>query len=620
MWPLRESRNNHCETDCWDTAVASPFAGVIHESAVDGGVSAAESPRLFFSPVIVSGMTVGIVGSGPAADAVESALVDVDADTDRRDGGSLDGLDLAVVVGQAGDAIFEQTNERALATDLHWVAVELGGVGGIPIVDAAVAGFGPSTGCYECLSGRVNANLDPQAEPAAAPTARTTRFAGAVAGREVVGYLREDADIFGRVVIVPFDQRRLLPLPNCTCEGERDRSLRRDYVDRELEESLGRAERGRDDRLGIIQDVGEAESFPVPYYLSRTCDTTGFSDVSAAREAAGVDLDWNGAFMKALGEGLERYCAGIYRVDEFETAPPEEMENTVAPSTFVCETEPEGESIEWVPGENLSTGGTVNLPAEFVHFPPPSERYRSPVTTGLGLGNSGVGALLSGLYEVIERDAMMLSWYSTFNPLELALDDEVFAAMASRARSENLDVTPLLLTQDVDVPVVAVAVSRGEWPQFALGTGANLDVVAAARSALAEALQNWMELRGMGPDEASDALGAIGRYAEFPESAAEFVDAETVIPAASAGPSHPPAGEAELDELLDRVTDAGLSAYAARTTTRDVEQLGFEAVRVLVPSAQPLYFGNVYFGERATRVPEELGFSPKLDRDHHPFP
>ena len=48
--------------------------------------------------------------------------------------------------------------------------------------------------------------------------------------------------------------------------------------------------------------------------------------------------------------------------------------------------------------------------------------------------------------------------------------------------------------------------------------------------------------------------------------------------------------------------------------------MGFEAVRVVIPSAQPLFTGDPYFGERSRRVPESLGFEPDLDREYHPFP
>ncbi len=566
-------------------------------------------------------MTVGLVGSGPAVAAIEAALADVDVDATSVEASDVGDADLVVAVGQAGDTTLEVVNERAVDANLPWIGVELGGVGGYPVVDAAVAGFGPRTACYECLSGRVGANLDPQTEPAAAPPDSTARFAGAVAGREAARYLAEDDDAaFGRILEIPHADREVLPLPNCVCAAGTDREVRLSHEARELEDSLARAERALDDRVGLVQQVGEAESFPVPYYLARGSDTAGFSDVTAARDAAGVAAGWNAAFMKALGEGLERYCAGIYRTDAFETAPPADVEDAVEPSAFVCNAGPSADAISWVGGRNLHTDGDVRLPAEFAFYPPPSQRFRPPITTGLGLGNSGVEAVLSGLYEVIERDATMLSWYSTFEPMGLAVEDDGFETLVGRARSEDLAVTPLLLTQDVDVPVVAVAVHREEWPRFAVGSGAHLDVASAARSALAEALQNWMELRGMGPEDAAQESGAIGHYADFPDAAADFVDAETTVPAATVGPDEVPSGGAQLDDVLDRLADADLTAYAVRTTTRDVEALGFEAVRALVPAAQPLFFGEGYFGDRAESVPAELGFEPRFDREHHPFP
>jgi len=124
----------------------------------------------------------------------------------------------------------------------------------------------------------------------------------------------------------------------------------------------------------------------------------------------------------------------------------------------------------------------------------------------------------------------------------------------------------------------------------------------------------------MGRENAESEGGAIGTHAASPDSAREFVDPDTTLPAAEIGPSEPPTGAAELDALVDRTHDAGLDAYASRLTPRDVESMGFEAVRVLIPSAQPLFTGDPYFGERARTVPESLGFEPDLDREYHPFP
>jgi ribosomal protein S12 methylthiotransferase accessory factor len=576
-------------------------------------------------------MQIGIAGSGPAAESVRAALNDIDATATGTAPGDLGSYPLGVVIAPAGAPAFETAD----ATTDRWLAVEIGGLGGHPFdLDAAVTVFDDGVG-YADLRERVASAVDATTEGDPTGSRSAVRLAGAVAGHRAVSLL-SGADLAGTVIEVPGGERRVLPVPR---PDDRDRTLRRTHRDVSLDDSaeprsagsrpqvddaLDRAERTVEDRVGLLTQVGERESFPAPYYLAATADTTVFSDTRAAPFTAGVDDDWDRAFMKALGEGLERYCAGVYRGAEFTEAPP--SADTVAgrrpvpPTAFVGVEASDG-PLPWVPGEALAGGDAVALPAEFVHYPPPAERHRPAITTGLGLGNSGVDALLSGLYEVIERDAAMLAWYSTYEPLGLSVDDEDFDALVARARAERLTVTPLLLTADVDVPVVAVAVHREDaWPQFAVGSGANLDAVAAARSALAEALQNWMELRAMGPEQANAEEGAIGHYADFPDPAREFVDVDTAVPAASVGPQPAPTGEAALDAVVGRVTDAGLDAYAARITTPDVADLGFEAVRVLVPTAQPLFVDESYFGDRAETVPPELGYEPRLDRPFHPFP
>jgi len=93
--------------------------------------------------------------------------------------------------------------------------------------------------------------------------------------------------------------------------------------------------------------------------------------------------------MKALGEGLERYAAGVYRGASFTRAPAANVPNPVAPDAFVrpesAEPYARDDRLPWVTGEHLGTGEVASLPAEFVHFPPPENRYRPAITTGLGL-------------------------------------------------------------------------------------------------------------------------------------------------------------------------------------------------------------------------------------------
>ncbi|MFD1646266.1 YcaO-like family protein [Haloarchaeobius litoreus] len=573
-------------------------------------------------------MDVRIAGDGPAAEAVAAALADTDAEAspERVAPDGIAGADLAVVVAPTGDDALVTANETA---DGPWLAVELGGIGGYPVagVDAAVTGLAPGRGCFDCLRARVGSNASEMDDGTVdRPTAR---LAGAVAGSEAAvavddGDDTTTDDLVGRIHELPHEDRRFLAVPGCC--GTTDDQLRRDHADVSLDEALERAERTLDGRVGLVSDIGELESFPAPYYLATTAETSVYSDASAPGQAAGVADDWNAAFMKAVGEALERYSAAIYRNSEFEQAPPAMVGNGVSPDEVVraddAPTVDPDAAIPWTTATDLATDERVPIPAELVHFPPPEERYTSAITTGLGLGTSGADALVAGLTEVVERDATMLAWYSTFEPLELRVDDEDYERLARRARAEDLETTALLVTQDVDVPVVAVAVhdEDGDWPRFAVGSDAALDPVDAARSALAEALQNWMELRSMGRADANQESGAIGRFADFPSAATDFLDAGGPIPASSVGPDDAPSGTAAVDALVERVTDAGLTPYASRLTPPDVETAGFEAVRVVVPGAQPLFTDDPAFGARADTVPESLGFEARLNRQHHPYP
>ncbi|MXV62146.1 bacteriocin biosynthesis protein SagD [Natronorubrum sp. JWXQ-INN-674] len=587
-------------------------------------------------------MHIHVVGDDPVRAAVVAALGDVDVTVEDASPDDLETARFAVVSDVAGSATFRRANDAARAGATPWVAVEIGGVGGHPLsaVDAAVSGFAPGTGCFDCLRARVASNLEegqlsdgPQADRS------TARLAGALAGRECVRvFSGDERSVIGATVELPHHRRRFLPVPGCGCQdGSRERTLERDDETLGLDAVVEHAEATIDDRVGVVTSIGEVESFPAPYYLATTADTSGFSDASAPTQAAGVADDWNAALMKAVGEGLERYCAGVYQDDDFVHASEDALENAVAPTALVRPDDaPDYDASDehrWVPGENLATGESVHLPAAAVQFPQPGERLVPSITTGLGLGSSTVDALVSGLTEVLERDATMLAWYSTFEPLGLAVEDAAFDVLERRARSEGLSVTPLLVTQDIDVPVIAVAVHRDpstldgsmgprdeDWPAFAVGSAAGLDATAAARSALEEALQNWMELRNLGPEDAADASGAIGDYGSFPDAAREFVDVDRTIPAASVGPDSIPSGEAALEALVSRARDVGLTPCAARLTTRDVEQAGFEAVRVVVPGAQPLFTGEPFFGERAQTVPDDLGFEPRLERVFHPYP
>ena len=525
----------------------------------------------------------------------------------------------------AFDDAIPDWNRRAVDADVPLVAVECGTVGGHGIDDVAgaVTVCAPTGPCFACLETRVAAVDRELTRESACDPAEAVLLA-AIGGLFAA---RDPATEAGTVTTVPFATHELLPVPGCSVCGDGtdvrwQPASGPDRSPRSLEEAAAAGERAVDELLGLVTQVGEARSLPAPYFLVTLAETTGFSDVQAPRQAAGVADDWDAAFMKGIGEAIERYAAGVYDETTFRRAAPGDVDGALDPGTCVnpTGTHLDPGEIPWIPGEELASGRGTWLPAELVVFPPPTRTIRPPITTGLSLGNTIDEAIVGGLAEVLERDATMLAWYSTFEPLALAVDDPIYERLERRAAFEDLELEPLLVTQDIDLPVVACLVHRDRWPALALGSAAGLDANRAAIRAAEEALQNWMELEEMGERAATAEAERLAAHARDPTPARTGLAPAGTVDATSVTQERDADARVRRERLVDLVTAAGMTPYAARTTPRDVERLGFEGVRVVVPTAQPLLLGDPYFGDRAEKVPRTLGYEPRLDRSPHPFP
>lgn len=563
-------------------------------------------------------MPIQLVGDGPAIETAAVLLEDIDAAVQQGSPEDLAAAPAGIVAGASGADVFD----RVQTDTTYWIGVEVGGLGSVPLtgVDASVAGFGPKTGCYSCLRRRVEAN-DPQTAAQPRGSRHAARLAGARAAFELIDLLTGTDRISGAAVTIPGGRHRFLPTPGCRCQPTPDDELPVDVDERGLEAAVEAAETAIDPRTGVIAELGEADSFPAPYYLAQLASNAGFSDGTTATQAAGVAVDWNPALMKAVGEAFERYAAGTFQTDAMKRAPVTAFGSAVGPSAFPGgpAEQPAGELL-WERGTALATGTQTWLPADAVRFPQPGATTLPAITTGLATASSTGEAVYRGGMEVIERDAAMIDWYSTGTAPAVVTDDPVVETLTQRAASVGLSVQFRVLTQDIPVPVVAAQLTRDHWPNVAVAAAADLDGATATRSALAEAIQNWMELRAMGPEEAKDHSGAVGHYAARPPEIEWFFETEGAVEATALGEESPSGRENQIEWTVDQLATHGLSAYGARLTTVDLETLGFEVVRVVVPGAQPLFVDEPIFSDRADAVPPTQDATPKRDRPHHPYP
>lgn len=159
-------------------------------------------------------------------------------------------------------------------------------------------------------------------------------------------------------------------------------------------------------------------------------------------------------------------------------------------------------AITHLPVERLSDGETLRVPAGFVHLgfwpKPPEPPVTLSISTGLAFRPSLEEAIWSGLCEVAERDAMMLTWWlrrpapeidCTGNAAPEPLVDRLERIAALRLQARLFDITT-----DFRVPTVFCIVAGDRFPHAVVGAGCRADP--ACTKAVDEAVSARVALRG----------------------------------------------------------------------------------------------------------------------------
>jgi ribosomal protein S12 methylthiotransferase accessory factor len=176
----------------------------------------------------------------------------------------------------------------------------------------------------------------------------------------------------------------------------------------------------------------------------------------------------------------------------------------------------EGAEIEWSPLWSLSADEPRYLPTSFCYY-----GYRSPDplfaradSNGCAAGSVIEEAVLQGLLELIERDAVALWWYNRLQrpAVDLAsADDPYVLALIRHYRELRRELWVLDITSDFGVPAFA-AISRRvdkDEEDIIYGFGAHLDACVALTRALTEMNQSLESVpMAAGPDAARTYRGS----------------------------------------------------------------------------------------------------------------
>jgi ribosomal protein S12 methylthiotransferase accessory factor len=329
------------------------------------------------------------------------------------------------------------------------------------------------------------------------------------------------------------------------------------------------------------------------------------------------------ATLAALGEAVERYSGYHWDPARVRVAPAPPGAITPADCVLHSETQyaaglpyprwsPSAET-SWITGVELPSGEPVALPAALAYLvaPPPRPDHVVAVTSnGLAAGPDLVRAVLSGFAELVERDALMVTWMNRLPATEIETPERGChaAGVIRHYRRFGVSVRLFLLATDQVHSVVLALLDNptgAAGPLRVVGMGCELDPVAAVDKAVFEACQAR-------PSEAvrfreSNPAARLRRYTDvrslddhadfhaLPENASEmeflWAGGSRVALDALPRPNHADPAAA-LDAVVARLRATGCRVAYAEITAPDVATTGLRVVRCFATGLQPIHFGH----------------------------
>lgn len=251
----------------------------------------------------------------------------------------------------------------------------------------------------------------------------------------------------------------------------------------------------------------------------------------------------------------------------------------------------EDDRRSWVAGVDLLSGEPSYLPSELVSWTI-ARRGDNPIcfptTNGLACHETTPRALLSSIYECLERHAFIESWFARKTPTRLLTDEFETENEYTKYHLFEYDADI-----DIDVPLVGCLCRNREReaPYACLCGGAANTYRSAIRDTLGEATQLWNWLSrvepGKQPDPRSitDLTDNLYYYLD-PENAApmdEFLEggAKRVTLEESSRRFDDP--ERELEFLLEELRSIDVTPIAFDITTPEIEANGLVVTKVVIP-------------------------------------
>jgi len=375
--------------------------------------------------------------------------------------------------------------------------------------------------------------------------------------------------------------------------------------------------------------------------------------------ASGTDLDENGAEKAAFGEAVERLCSGSYQEEQFVTATANELgasgldldtiprcsEKELAHPACPLVLPRKDQPIRWVRAISLLDGEIVFVPAVmsflYMRYSNPGERICLPISTGCAAHISLEKAILSAILEVVERDAISITWLQKLSLPQIDVDDipaslEPYWSALNRGATS---IQPVFFdaTSDVGFPTVyGVQVCPANPHATTLvSCSTALDPTEAIAKVIRDMAHIRVAFRNRHPvperwDEFTDIFHGATYMARAEQAHAfDFLLGSKATRKLSdllriAALWHG-SDRDKLAAVVQRLRNMRLNVYVVELSTDEALRAGVRVVRVIIPGLQPLslHYRARYLGhDRLYQCPRAMGYQARdeADLNHWPQP
>jgi ribosomal protein S12 methylthiotransferase accessory factor len=353
----------------------------------------------------------------------------------------------------------------------------------------------------------------------------------------------------------------------------------------------------------------------------------------------------------AIAEAAERYSAGdfqqpavwaAYRDLDGPALDPQRIPRCSArelatPGCPLLALDPDA-PMRWVRGTDLATGGPAWVPAIMAFYglenPAPSERFWYRISTGFAAHPDPAEAMVRGICEVIERDALAVTWLQMLR-LPVVADRHLSGSaqhLLAWADRHFVDTYLFDATTDIGVPTVfclqIAPHDRRNSQLVSFATGRS--ITSAADKALLDVCRYHRPQQYEDEDPPASfadfrSLSDGARYMAAPDRAPAFsflVDG-TRRRIAPERETMPDSSREFLDQLIATLSGKDIQVLVIDRTTRELAAAGLTAVNVVIPDLQPmslLPLAQYRAHPRLYSAPVLMGYPSLIEKELNPWP